>query len=332
MSMRVLASSVLASFAGVLFTSMAVAQAWPARPIKVVVPFPPGGGADTTARLVSGKLAEALGQPFVIENKPGANGSTGTDSVAKSPGDGYTLVVTDRGAFGINPSIYAKLPYDSVKDFEHVAIVTYGNYVLAVNKDVPAKNFDEFLKLAKAKPGSINYGSIGIGSITHFSFEALKSKFGVDLVHVPYRGTAPAAAAAVSGEVQVTMATAPSIIGHIREGRLRAIALGANKRSALLPDVPAMTELGGTADSPLAPGWFGFSAPAGTPRPVVMRLAEEIHKAMKLPEIANRLGGVGLDVNVATAPDKLPSEMAESIRKDVPYFAGLVKQIGVKPE
>jgi tripartite-type tricarboxylate transporter receptor subunit TctC len=325
------------AFLATAFAAMCAASAfaqsggtYPVRPIRVIVPYSPGGGADLTARVIGAKLAEALGQSVVVENRPGANGVNGTDAAAKSAPDGHTLLVADRGALGINPALYAKIPYDSVKDFEHVAIATYGHYLLVVNKDVPAATFQELVALAKAKPGSLNYGSIGIGSITQLSFEALKSRFGIDLVHVPYKGAAPAAAAAVAGEVQVSMGTLPSLIGHVREGRLRPLVFGAPKRSSVLPDVPTIGEVGGTVDT-IAPGFFAFTSPAGTPRPIVNRLAEEIAKALRMPDVAQRFVQTGLDPNT-TAGDRLPAEMTETIRADVPRFAKLVRDIGIKPE
>jgi tripartite-type tricarboxylate transporter receptor subunit TctC len=300
--------------------------AWPNRPIRLIVPFPPGGSADFTARTMSTALQQQLGQPIVIENRAGANGVPGTDAVAKAAPDGYTLLVTDRGALGINPSIYARLPYDPVRDFAHIGIATWGAYLLVANRDFPAQTFADFLRIAREKPGEVNYASIGVGSITQLSFESLANRFGIRLNHVPYKGTAPSAAATVAGETQVTMSTFNAVLGHVKEGRLRALALGATKRSSLFPDVPTIVELGGSADT-IAAGFFSLSAPAGTPTAIVNRLSEEASRALRTPEIADRLLKAGLDAHGGS-----PQELTETVKADVVRFAKLVRDIGIKPE
>ena len=199
--------SIALAFVAVAFAAPAIAQsgAYPNRPIKMIVPFPPGGGADLTARVVAQKMSESMGQPVVVENKPGANGSIGTEAVAKSTPDGYTLLLVDRGALGINPHIYAKLPYDPLKDLSFVGIATEGPYVLVVNPSLNVKTLAELVALAKAKPGTLNYASFGIGSLPQLNLEALNRRMGIDLVHVPYKGAGPAAQAVVAGEVGVTL-------------------------------------------------------------------------------------------------------------------------------
>lgn len=302
------------------------AGAWPQRPIRIVVSYPPGGGADLTARVAASTLGEVFGQSIIVENRPGANGITGSEAVARSAPDGYTILVTDRGALGINPSLYAKLPYDSLRDFEHIGIGTWGPYVLVVPAKLPVTTFEEFLRLARSQPGVLNYSSFGIGSISQLNFEALNARYGINVVHVPYKGAAAAIAAAVAGEVSIAMSTFPAAIGHIRDGRVRPIAVGAAKRASLLPDVPTIVEVGGTVDT-VAQGFFSFSAPAGTPRPIVQRLSEEIRKALQKPDAADRLQKAGLDAAGST-----PQEMVDVVRGDIERFARIVKGIGIKPE
>jgi tripartite-type tricarboxylate transporter receptor subunit TctC len=301
-------------------------SSWPNRPVRLIVAFPPGGSADFTARTMANALQQQLGQPIVIENRPGANGVPGTDAVAKAAPDGYTILMTDRGALGINPALYAKLPYDPVRDFAHIGIATYGAYILVANRDFPAQNFADFLRLAREKPGEINYASIGIGSITQLSFESLAARFNIRLNHVPYKGSAPASAATVAGETQVTMSTFNAVIGHIKDGRLKALALGAAKRSPLFPDVPSMVELGGTADT-IAPGYFSLSAPAGTPAAIVNRLSDEAARALKSPEVSERLAKAGLEAHGGS-----PQELVDTVRADVIRFAKIVHDIGIRPE
>jgi len=311
-----------------LAASAAFAQGsdYPNRAVKMVVSFPPGGGADLTARMVAQKLTDALGQTVVVENRPGANGLVGSEAVAKSAPDGYTLLLTDRGALGVNPSLYKALPYDPLKDFSYVSIACTGAYVLAVNAKLPAKTFQEFVALAKAKPGSINYASFGIGSMPQLNMEALAARVGVKLVHVPYKGGGPAVQAAVTGEVAAALLTPPSILGHIKQGRLRALAVGSPERSALLPEVPTMKEVGGGEDT-FVPTYFGIAAPAGTPAAIVNRLSAEVKRAVHAPDVAPKLAANGLDAYGST-----PEEMAKTVKEDVARFAALVHKVGIQPE
>jgi tripartite-type tricarboxylate transporter receptor subunit TctC len=304
----------------------AAAQDYPSRPIRMIVAFPPGGGADLTARLVGQKLSEAWGQPVVVENRPGANGSIATDGVAKSVPDGYTIVLIDRGAVGINPALYKQLPYDPLKDLAYIGIATEAAYVLVVNPQVPAKTFQELVQLAKAKPGAINYASIGIGSMFQLNMERLKAFTHTDMTHVAYKGAGPAITGVVAGESQVTIASSAGILGFIKDGKLRALAVGADKRLPFLPDVPTLGEVGGGADT-LVPTYFGFAAPAGTPRPIVDKLSAEIRRIVHVPEITERLAGVGLDATGGT-----PEAMLAEVKRDVVRFGELVKALGIQPE
>jgi len=299
---------------------------YPSRPMRIVVPFPPGGGADLTARTIGQKMGEALGQPVVVDNRPGANGLIGTELVAKGAPDGYTILLVDRGALGINPSLYSKLPYDPLKDFAYVGIATEAPYVLVVNSKLPAKSVPELVALAKARPRSIHYGSFGVGSMAQLNLEAFNQRLGTDLQHVPYKGAAAAVNAVVAGEVDVAVTSAPSVLGFIRDGRLRAIAVGADKRLALLPEVPTIAEAGADADI-LVPTYFALAAPAGTPPQVIARLNAELKRAVASPDVSNRLIASGL-VPAGGAPEA----MANTVKKDVAWFGALVRTIGIRPE
>ncbi len=301
-------------------------EAYPNRPIKIVVAFPPGGSADLSARLIGQKMSESMRQPVVIENRPGANGSLGADAVARSAPDGYTLVMLDRGALGINPSLYAKLPYHPVKDFAPIGIVTEGSYVLVANPTLAVNSVGELITLARAKPRSIAYGSYGIGSMAHLNLEAFNLRHGTDLQHVPYTGAGPAVQAVVGGEVGVTIASVPVVLGFIRDGRLRALAVGADKRLAQLPDTPTLAEGGGSTDTLLAT-FFALAAPTGTPAAIVTRLNDEMKQALASPEVADKLGSNGL-VPVASSP----SAMADVVARDIASFAVRVRAIGIKAE
>ena len=322
----VLAAAVAAAMLA-LAAPAAHAQAdYPTRPIKLILPFPPGGGADLTARSLAQKMGETMGQSIVVENKPGANGALGTEAVAKSAPDGYTLLVTDRGSLAVNPHLYAKLGYDPLRDFAFVGIATDGPYVLVANPSLNVKTVAELAAASKAKPGTINYASFGIGSMPQMNLEALNRKLGIDLVHVPYKGAGPASQAVVAGEVGVTIASVPAVQGFIKDGRLRALAVGSDKRFAVLPDVPTMKEAGVDGDI-LVPTFFALLAPAGTPPAVVARLNAEMRKALADPAIAERLTTAGLVVNGSS-----PEVMANTVRQDNARLGALVKAIGLKQE
>ncbi len=318
--------ALLVLLAAASFAAGAVAQTYPTKPIRLVVPFSPGGASDLTARTLAQKMGESMGQSIAVENKPGANGSLGIESVAKSQPDGYTILLTDRGSLTVNPSLYVKLPYDPIRDFSPIGIATDGPYVLVANPKLDVKTVQELVALSKSRPGTINYSSFGIGSMAQLNLEAFNQKMGTDMLHVPYKGAAPAAQAAVTGEVGVTIAAVPAVQGFIKDGRLRALAVGSEKRFAVLPDVPTMMEAGAGNDT-LLPTYFALLAPANTPAPIVARLNAELRKALADPGVAERLAGAGL-VPVGGTPEA----MAASIEQDVPRFAGLVKKIGIKPE
>jgi len=304
----------------------ALAQTYPTKPIHLIVPFPPGGASDLTARTMGQKMSEAMGQPIVIDNKPGANGVLGIDIAAKSPPDGYTLLLTDRGSLTVNPWLYQKLAYDPVKDFAYVGIITDGPYVLVANPKLGVSTVKELVQLSKSKPGTLTYASYGVGSMPQLDLEAFNQKLGTDMLHVPYKGAGPAAQAVVAGEVGVTIATVPAVQGFIKDGRLRALAVGADKRFAVLPDVPTMTEAGAASDI-LVPTYFALLAPAGTPPAIVAKLNAEMKAALADAQVVERLAGAGLVPNGGS-----PDQMAASIKSDLPRFQALVKSIGIKPE
>ncbi len=311
-----------------LACALASAQegAFPSRPIRLIVSFTPGGGADLTARVVGQKMAEALKQPVVVENRPGANGLVGAAAVAASPPDGYTMLLTDRGALGVNPSLYKKLPYDPTRDFEYVGIVTVAPYVLVVDPRLPARSLTDLVRLAKAKPGTINYASFGVASMAQLNLEALKARLGIDLTHVPYKGAGPAVQGVVAGDAGVTIASPAAVLGFVRDGRLRALAIGDKRRSPLLPDVPTLAEAGGDEDT-LASTYFAFALPAGTPRAVVDRLQQEMKRAVQAPDVAERLNAAGLEPAGGTG-----AELLELVRRDIPRFRKIIQDIGIQPE
>ena len=319
--------TIILALAATLVAGAAVGQAtYPDKPIKLVVPFAPGGASDLTGRTLAQKMGDLMGQPIVVENKPGANGAIGTESVAKAAPDGYTILLTDRGSLTVNPALYAKLPYDPIKDFSYVGIATDGPYVLVVNPKLNVSTLAELVALAKAKPTTLYYSSFGIGSMAQLNLEALNQKFGIDLTHVPYKGASPAAQAVVAGDVSVTIAAVPAVQGFIKDGRLRALAVGADKRFAVLPDVPTMSEAGAANDI-LLPTYFALLAPPKTPQAIIAKLNEAMKAALADPVVAERLAAAGL-ISVGSTPEA----MAASIRQDLPRFAALVKSIGIKPE
>jgi tripartite-type tricarboxylate transporter receptor subunit TctC len=301
-------------------------EAYPNRPLRIIVAFPPGGGADLTARLVAQKMSESMRQPVVVENKPGANGMLGAEAVMKAAPDGTTMLLIDRGALGINPSLYARLPYDPRKDFSYVGIATEAPYVMVTHPTLGAKSVGELVAATKAKPGSVRYGSFGVGSLPQLNLEALNQRTGIDLQHVPYKGAAAAVQAVVAGEVEVALASAPSILGFVRDGRLRALAVGADRRMALLPEVPTLAEAGITGEV-LHPTWFAFATPAGTPPAIVTRLNAEMKRALAAPDVTEKLLANGL-VPVGGSPDA----MARTVATDIARFAALAQSIGLKAE
>jgi tripartite-type tricarboxylate transporter receptor subunit TctC len=315
-----LLAAALAAHAGA-----AAAQTYPAKPIRLMVPFPPGGSTDIVARIVAQKLSAQLGQPLVIENRGGAGGTLGAAVVAKAPPDGYTLLVGSTSTHVVAPSVYTKLEYDPIKDFAPVGLMAVSPYLLVVNSSVPAKTVKELVELLKSQPGQMNYASAGIGSTTHLAMEMFKSASGTFALHIPYNGNGPAGTAVVAGQVEILFGSLPALLPHSRSGRVRAIAVGTPRRSPSLPEVPTVAESGYPGfDASL---WLAVFAPAGTPAPVIERLNKEIVAAVGAPDTRETL-----DKNGAEPLTSTPAELAAMMREGVGKYAAVVKAAGVKPE
>ena len=307
-----------------LFASTVHAQSFPAKPVTLVVPFPPGGTTDVLARTLANKLNELWGQPVVVENRPGAGATIGAAAVAKAPADGHTLLM---GAVhhAIATSVYPKLPYDFQKDFAPVSVVALVPNVLVVNPSVPAKSAKELIAHAKANPGKVTYGSNGQGTAQHLIGEQFAGMTGTELVHVPYKGSGPLTQALLGGEITMSFDTVTPVLPHIKEGKLRALAVTTGKRSSALPDVPTLAEAA-------LPGfdlgsWFGVLAPAKTPAAILTKLNADIVKVLNMPDVRKRLEDIGAEPVANT-----PEQMAALIRSDTENFAKLVKRANVKIE
>jgi len=304
----------------------AFAQTWPSKPVRIVVAYPPGGGIDVMGRQVAEKLTAAWHQPVVVDNRPGANTIVATDAVAKSAPDGYTVLMTTDATFSINPHLYAKLPFDTQKDFIPVTMLVLLQQLLVANSNLPFNTLDELIKAAKARPGSINYASYGSGSQPHLSGEMLKYKAGIDLVHVPYKGISLAVPAVMAGEVQLTFAGIASSMAPLKSGRIKALAIGGARRSPLLPEVPTFAELGYPEVETHA--WFGLFVPAGSPREAVSRLYADTRRIVDDPEFRQKqLVDKGYEP-VGSAPD----EFAAYIARDRQSRGRAVKISGAKAE
>ena len=310
---------------GALASQPAFAQAYPAKPIRLIVPFPPGGSTDIVARIVAQKLGDRLGQQVIVENRGGAGGTIGTEAVAKAASDGYTLVLGTTSTHVVAPTVYSKIGYDPVKDFAPVSLVAVTPYLLVVNPGVNVKSLPEFVGYVKARPGKLNYASAGTGSTTHLAMEMLKSAAGLYIVHIPYNGNGPAGTAVIAGQVEVLFGSLPAVLPHAKSGRVRPIAVGTPKRSPSLPEVPTVAESGFPGfDASL---WLSIMAPAGTPAPVVDRLHKEIVAAIASPDAADALGKAGAEPITST-----PAELAAMVKDGIEKYGKVVKQAGVKPE
>ena len=307
-------------------TSTGSVQGYPNKTIRIVVPYPAGGGIDLISRAIGNQLSQRWGQPVVIENKPGSGTIVAAEGVAKAAPDGYTLMVTTDSTISVNPHLYARLPYDPVKDFAPITQMVLLNQLLLANAAVPANNLKELIAYAKANPGKLNYASYGSGSQPHLAMEMLKSQAGMDIVHVPYKGIPQAVPAAIAGEVQLTFSGAASSIAHIKGGRLKAIAIGGKSRLFMLPEVPTFTE-GGFPEVP-ANAWFGLFAPAGTPREVVMKLNAEVVKMLKEPEFNQKeVVAKGYEL-VANTPEEFTAFLVTDSQRN----ARAIKISGAKAE
>jgi tripartite-type tricarboxylate transporter receptor subunit TctC len=308
-----------------LATMVAHAEPYPGRPIKLIVPFAPGGSADLVGRLLAQQLSESLGQPVVVENKGGASGMLGNEYVAKSAPDGYTLTVGTLGPFAVNQTLYEHVPYDNIRDFAPITLTGISSHILVAHPSVPVHNVNQLIALAKEKPGQLTFASSGTGNATHISFELFKARAGIDIVHVPYKGGGPAMADLVGGQVLFSFASMASAVPFVRSGRLRAIAVSGGARSALFPDVPTVAESGlpGFASE----DWQGILAPAKTPADIVEKLNGQIGRILLLPEVKAKLQAAGFDPKPST-----PEWFAQFIQAETLKWAKLLKGIGVKAQ
>ena len=313
----------------VVFMLLSAAGAWaqgyPAKPLRIVVPFPAGGNADIFARMLSQKMAESWSQSVVVDNRAGAAGIIGTQLVAKTPADGYTLLFGTTGTHTTNPAVYEKLPYDPVKDFAPVSNFADSPFLLVVHPSVPAQSLKQLVTIAKARPGQLHYASFGAGSSAHLAGEMLRTRARIDILHVPYKGGPPALADVVGGHVALMFNSLPAVIPQVKAHKLRAIALASDRRAASLPQVPTFAEAG--LPDFEAGSWYGLLAPAGTPKDVVARLHGEVVRVLALPDVKQRLAAEG-----AVAIGNTPEQFAEQIRKDIARWAKVARDANVKAE
>jgi tripartite-type tricarboxylate transporter receptor subunit TctC len=313
----------LLAIAAASFATGAFAQAFPSKPIRLIVPFPPGGGTDIIARETSQKVAAATGWTFVIENKPGAGGNMGVDAVAKAPADGYTIVLGQTSNLAINPSLYAKMPYDSQKDLAPIVLVANAPLVMVTSATSSYKTLADAVNAAKAKPGAINFASPGNGTVAHLTSELFQKAAGIKTQHVPYKGAAMALTDVISGTVDLYMSSVPTLLGQIKQGKLRALAVTSAKRVDDLPNVPTINESGYQGFDAVT--WFGLLAPAGTPKDVGARLNAEFNTALQQPELRKKLSDEGADPAGGT-----PEQFATLIRDEVPRWGKVVKESGAR--
>ncbi|MBI2224662.1 MAG: tripartite tricarboxylate transporter substrate binding protein [Betaproteobacteria bacterium] len=326
-------SSIL--FAGALLTMSAPllaqtaatgsAPAYPVKPVRLVVPFTPGGSTDIVARIIGQKLDEAWKQQVIIDNRPGAGGTVGVDFVAKSAPDGYTLVMGHVGTFGFGPSLYSRLPYDSVRDFMPITLFANVPNMLVVNPSLPVKSVKELIALAKSRPSELNYGSAGSGSAAHLTVEYFKLLSKTDITHIPYKGTSPMLTDLIAGQTSLTITGVPPLYPHVKSGRLRALGVASARRLSVLPELPTIAEAGVPGYE--ATTWFGPLAPAKTPKEIIARLNAELLKILQRPEVRKRLGADGAEPVGST-----PEEFAEHIKTEIGRWAKVIKESGVHVE
>lgn len=318
---RAVAALALASLCGL--AGNAHAQSYPNRSVKIVVPWTPGGGNDVLGRVIAQKLSESWGQPVVVENKPGAGGNIGADAVAKSPADGYTLLVAANNILSINPTMNDGTPFDPIKDFVPITLIGAIPVLLAVNPGVPANSVKELIALAKSKPDGLSFGSSGLGSPQQLSAELFASMAGIKMQHVPYRGATPLVSDLVSGQIQLAFGAINSMLELARSGKLRALGVATTKRLAYLPDVPAIAEELPGYETDI---WIAFVAPAGTPPEIVTKLRDEIHRIFAMPDVRERLAAQGIEPRTST-----PEELTALVKSDLARWAEVIKATGSKP-
>ncbi len=301
------------------------AQSYPSKPVRMIVPSTPGGGPDIMARAVGQKLTEAWGQTVVVENRGGAGGIIGSEAAAKAPPDGYTLVMANAGSHAVNASLYAKLPYDPIRDFAPVTLVSSAPNILIVHPSLPVRNVRELIALAKQKPDTLTFGSGSNGSTAHLTGELFKLQAGVRLVHVPFKGAPAAVVGVMSGEVALAFPNIPPALPQVKAGKLRALGVTTLTRAAAAPEIPTLAEAGLPGFEAVA--WFGVLAPAGTPRDIVLKLSQEIARIVRMPDMQDRLRLEG-----AEAVGSTPEQFAETIRRDIAKWAVVVKTSGARAD
>jgi tripartite-type tricarboxylate transporter receptor subunit TctC len=301
-----------------------IAQEYPAKPIRWIIPYPTGGTSDFLARIIGQKLTDAWKQPVLVDNRSGANGNIGTDAAAKAPGDGYTMLLV-ASTFTMNPAVYPNLPFDTEKDFAPVTTILWQPYLLSVHPSLPVKSVKELIGLARTRPGAIDYGSGGVGNATHIAGERFASMAGIKLNHVPYRGVGPSITALLQGEVQVLYASSVAVQPYIKSGRMRVLAVTGEKRIAQMPDVPTVSEAG--VPGYIEGNWQAVLVPAKTPRTIINRLNQELVRIIRTPEIAAQIRQVGADV-IANSPD----ETGALIRTDLKKYAEVIRKLDIKVE
>lgn len=307
-----------------LMAGFAAAQSYPSKPVRMILPFAAGGSTDMTGRALAQKLTEQLGQPVVAENRPGAGGNLGLELGTKAAPDGYTITFT-APQVAVSPALYAKLNYDPIRDFAPISLVAEVQNILLVHNSVPVKSLKELIQLARNNPGKLNFSSNGAGSTNHLASELLKSKFKLDMLHIPYKGSALQVVALIGGQVDMGVMAVTTAMPMVQSNRLRALAVLAERRVSVLPDVPTSKEAG--VDDYVVPFWAGLLAPAATPREIVNKLNAEIHKALASPDLKKRLASSGVEAVVNT-----PEQFANFIKSETVRYAALVKAAGIKPE
>jgi tripartite-type tricarboxylate transporter receptor subunit TctC len=306
---------------GLLLPALALSQAYPSKPVRVIVSFPPGSTPDNVGRALASRLQEALGQPFVVENRAGAGGNIGADAVAKAPADGYTLLVSTNGVFAINKALYKSMPFDPDKDLQPISLLATAPQMLVVQPSLGVKSFKDFLDYARRNPDKLSYGSVGAGSASHLTMELLKSEAKISIVHVPYKGFPPAVTDMLGGNLQTMFAIIPGVLPHVKAGKMDGLAVTALKRSPLAPEVPSVAELGLPQLESLA--WIGLAAPAGLPQEVLARLNQETVRGLRAAEVRELLGKQGFDVVAGT-----PQEFARWIRAESEKWSKVVRASG----
>jgi tripartite-type tricarboxylate transporter receptor subunit TctC len=318
--------SVLAGLAGLaaLKARVAFAEAYPTKPVSLIIPWAPGGSTDILARIVGQHLYQSMGQPIVIENRTGAAGNIGTSAVARAPADGYTLLFNTMSVHTMNHALFATMPFDGVKDFAPISLLAYVTNTMVVHPSVPANNVAEFIAYAKANPGKIAYASSGPGSTNHLCAAMLEKMAGIEMLHVPYRGGAPAVADTVGGQVQLFFTAGTQSLEHVKAGRLKLLALTEAKRSALLPDVPLVGE---TLPGYEMTVWYGAFGPAGMPSDIVTRLNTEIARALALPDVTKKMADIAVEVASST-----PDELGTRMRTDSEKWGKIIKSLNITPQ